>query len=422
MPTRRLRFQCLERRYTLAGDVTAIVIDGDLFLTGDASANELNVGRLSSGDMEITGLAGTTINGSSSFPIVISGMTGDIHADLFAGDDDLELDWKVPNGADLPGSVLVNLGSGNDHMNVHGPVFNGLQVGTLEIAGSLIVHGRDGNDTFEVNRAITAGDPVFYGGDGNDDASILGNFNHGNQVGGQILVDLSTGDDTLLVTEMRALAMLVRDPIGITTGAQVTVNDLQVAGTIEMYLSVQDDTLSISGTPQNTIGWHPLARDLVIHTGNGDDQVTIAPAFVRTLTLYTGFGNEGGGFYGVSLIDVSASEFLFVDTAEGLDNVLLQGVFTQQLFVGTGDDSDGVIVLNCAFGFAVIDSGFGGDVVGIHSSQFTELYVTLWLGDDLLVVATTGVQKKAQFDGHDGTDQFVNVGGNIFGDLTTSSF
>lgn len=49
MTLRRLRFQQLEHGYALAGDVTAVIVDGDLFLTGDASANELRVNQMANG-------------------------------------------------------------------------------------------------------------------------------------------------------------------------------------------------------------------------------------------------------------------------------------------------------------------------------------------------------------------------------------
>jgi hypothetical protein len=64
-PTRSLRFENLERRELLAGNVCAAVTNGNLCITGDSCANNIWVHQLCDGRWEIKGNCGTTINGQS---------------------------------------------------------------------------------------------------------------------------------------------------------------------------------------------------------------------------------------------------------------------------------------------------------------------------------------------------------------------
>ena len=84
---RRLTFQRLEPRHALAGDVAAMIADGDLLVRGDSASNELFIDLESNGDISISTSLGTTINGSLSFPIILPGFTGDINIELLAGND-----------------------------------------------------------------------------------------------------------------------------------------------------------------------------------------------------------------------------------------------------------------------------------------------------------------------------------------------
>jgi hypothetical protein len=83
----------LESRVLLAGDVTAVVEDGDLRITGDAEDNLIDV-TVVNGDIVVQGVDGTTINGSSDPFVAFAGTTtiaGDFRARLRGGDDTLRL-------------------------------------------------------------------------------------------------------------------------------------------------------------------------------------------------------------------------------------------------------------------------------------------------------------------------------------------
>lgn len=60
------RYQPLEPRKMLAGDITAAVANGQLMITGDAEANEVMIIGNGDGSARVVGVDGTTINGGTA--------------------------------------------------------------------------------------------------------------------------------------------------------------------------------------------------------------------------------------------------------------------------------------------------------------------------------------------------------------------
>ena len=77
----------------MTGNVGVIVIDGDLYVTGDAAANHVAIAQTQqngvpvNGSYYISGLDGTTINGKSGY--TATGVTRDFHIDMKGGGDNL---------------------------------------------------------------------------------------------------------------------------------------------------------------------------------------------------------------------------------------------------------------------------------------------------------------------------------------------
>jgi hypothetical protein len=413
---RRLSLQRLEPRYALAGDVTAIIADGDLLVRGDSANNDIYIDLEANGDISIDTILGTTVNGSSSFPIILSGFTGDINIELLAGNDTVVINQDYVSDDGLPGSVFANLGSGDDHFDMLGSNGGAGIFGPMDVAGSVIVYGRDGDDHLTLNGMQMDGDVLFYGGDGDDDVFIDGHFTADGIVG-QMLLDMSTGDDTILVRSTPMGSLHIRDPIGVTTGSQVRLEGLTVANEIEMFLSIQDDNVEVRG-----LGDDLRAEEVAIHTGNGDDQIEIEDLNIGSLSLFTGEGNEGGGFYGITLTNVNATGLVQVDTGGGDNHVLLVAVNASKLSVSGGVGHDGVIVQDCSALDAIFSGFDDGDVIGIHGTSIGhDLYVFLGGGDDLLVMSSTHVGGTAWLDGGGGTNTFLSLGGNSLPHLTRLS-
>src|SRR5262245_52079562 len=120
LTSRKLGLEQFESRQLLAGNVMVSVSSGDLFLTGDAAANgvQISQARDSQGNPipgsylisgQAAGNAATTINGHQG--AIVSGITHDVQINLGAGDD-LLTTGQSPGRNLFAGDLNVNLGEG----------------------------------------------------------------------------------------------------------------------------------------------------------------------------------------------------------------------------------------------------------------------------------------------------------------------
>ena len=126
--------EVLEQRQLLAGSVTASVVDGDLVIVGDASSNRITIDQYGLAPDSVRVTPYHTLLDGNFFPIVFTGITGGIRAELFDGDDRLNL-----QDLSLPGGLQVQGGGGNDSVlliNAH--LAGGLN--TAMAAGADTVH------------------------------------------------------------------------------------------------------------------------------------------------------------------------------------------------------------------------------------------------------------------------------------------
>src|SRR4051794_22360384 len=149
---RRLGFQPLEERTMMAGDAGAnilggkvgvIVIAGDLYVTGDAAANNVAIAQVMqngvpvNGNYVINGLNGTTINGGTGYRA--TGVTRDFIIDMGGGGDSLLLgpdpNFSTPtsnNKLNVPRDLHVWMGNSGTAASYFGSntfYANGITVG-----------------------------------------------------------------------------------------------------------------------------------------------------------------------------------------------------------------------------------------------------------------------------------------------------
>jgi hypothetical protein len=136
-------FEHLESRTVMAGNVTAVVVGGNLTITGDAKSNLIDIQELSGGGWFIQGVS-TKINGHKG-NFTTAPVTGDIDINLGDGKNFL----NVHDGV-IPGHLSIVGGVNNDTS----AVFN------LSIGDYLNVVGGDGNDTLLVSK-VAVSDPTF---------------------------------------------------------------------------------------------------------------------------------------------------------------------------------------------------------------------------------------------------------------------
>ncbi len=108
---RKLRFEDLESRRLLTGNVTAKVSAFNLNLTGDAQNNAITITQMGVNTYCISGQDGTTINGQSK--ISVTGVKNNVNVTFLNGSDSLVL-----TDASFPADVTVKMGNGTDLVQV----------------------------------------------------------------------------------------------------------------------------------------------------------------------------------------------------------------------------------------------------------------------------------------------------------------
>jgi len=119
----------LEARDVPAGNVAASLVNGVLYLSGDAFDNQFSVQQSPAGDVNVIGLNGTTINGVPSLYIGRGNLAG-LAVDSWLGNDYVEILGVVTSGG-----IWAVTGNEND----------GIFVGGV-LAGSLYLDAQGGND------------------------------------------------------------------------------------------------------------------------------------------------------------------------------------------------------------------------------------------------------------------------------------
>lgn len=181
-PGSSFRFERLEDRSMMAGNVTAAVVGGELTLTGDNSANYVVVHQTGNNQFQVQGLATTIKSGShSGSSFTFKNVTG-LAVDLRGGGDSLNL-----YNSTFSGGVGIEMGTGNDVLNL-----------TNVKAASVGVDLNAGNDVAAFYK-VTAQGIGMSAGDGRDSVVI-------NSVNVQgIGIDMGEGDfDALTVVLSKA--------------------------------------------------------------------------------------------------------------------------------------------------------------------------------------------------------------------------
>ena len=144
---RPLRFEALERRELLAGDVTAEVIDRTLFITGDNEANGV-IASVLGGSAEVAATGGTTINGSNSYAIFSNHDIDNVVVNLRGGEDIIHFPFYLVTD----GNVEIDGGAGHDLVILSG------FLGQVNIGGNLAVRNSENVQAIAPELFIVGGD------------------------------------------------------------------------------------------------------------------------------------------------------------------------------------------------------------------------------------------------------------------------
>ncbi|NUQ66425.1 MAG: hypothetical protein HUU20_28520 [Pirellulales bacterium] len=168
---RRLRFESVEKRIMLDGNLAVSVLGGTLWITGDAASNVAVLSPAPGG--AVGGTTGptdsfviapdptTSINGGTpGEALTVSGVTAGGRVDLGAGDDSL----TIQGPCDFAGALSIQSGAGNDNLSI-----SGLHSARLNVGSS------QGNDTVAIDSSNVDTAVVLRAWQGTGSATLTGN-------------------------------------------------------------------------------------------------------------------------------------------------------------------------------------------------------------------------------------------------------
>ena len=248
----------LESRTLLAGNVIAKLVHGDLQLVGDSAANDVKISHTTAGII-VHGQSGTTINGGSTDFVAFAASvtkTGDIVAELGAGDDKLQID-------------------------------------NLTLDGHLTVTGGAGNDKLGMTQSTIHGGVVFVGGAGDDTF-----YAESSTIDGNLTADMGAGNDLVALTSTHVKHSLVM--VGGKGNDRLALD----SSTIDQWLighmgKGNDDVRLANGT---------LTNHVQLWTAGGDDLVQVNASH----TTGSFFADLGRGNDSVSLVGAAQFDHSFV--------------------------------------------------------------------------------------------------------------
>jgi VCBS repeat-containing protein len=253
-----LGIENLEERTVLAGNVTASVTGGYLYLFGDAGDNQISVTRNGSAGVTIASLDGTTkINGSTS--LQLGSVTNGIIAITGNGDDVLEIKGSSTAVFRTFGSTSINTGNGDDIVR-----FTNYSTANLSVATG-------------------AGEDQLYA----DLDPALNLSGGGLRVAGAAVISMGTEDDIVSIRNSVFGSNLVLDAsLG---NDSVDIRNTSFVRLANLYGSLGTDTLNSVG---NTFRYAPYISGFEIRTSvagplAANDSVTVAEGGTATISVLT---------------------------------------------------------------------------------------------------------------------------------------
>lgn len=266
--------QSLEVRNLLAGNVLAVVNAGDLILTGDNQANQVDV-VVENGDIVVRGRDSTTINGSATAFVAVSGATSlsdDLFVRLGHGDDVLFVE-----GVSVGGNAVVSAQSGNNSI--------GLQ--STSVGRSLVVGSNRGSDIVNLDDVNVGRDLRISTGRLNDTIQLIDTT-----IGRSVSIHSGRHDDTVvfdtstvsgharLVTGAGAdnvvmMDSTIRGHLHAITGRGtdfVMMDATTVGGRARIATRAQLDRVVVENSSQ--------FGSLIVNTGRGRDAVQVDSSII----------------------------------------------------------------------------------------------------------------------------------------------
>ena len=421
---RRLFLESLETRAMLAGNVTAVVRGGTLFVTGDNADNNVVIQQTGVNQFTVVGVTGsaTTVNGKAAGIVFTGNGVRNFEIDLRGGNDTL----GISNDLTYLDALSAELAAGPG-----GPVTpSATTASALSLAGYANIRGGLGNDAIAVN--LRAGGSIFVDANAGSDAvvvegstavSLLVNTDTGNQSTdgadylrirnvaisrSSIVANTYSGDDTLLLTDDSAAAFVINSGVGATTSGHTDFDNL-----IAARLVARGDILIFAGADDDTVGVNDIDARFFLAVGqNGNDTMTFAYLDVNNASLIGEAGNDtitvddtidpenpGVPIVVDDTLNTEVTGLLHIDSGAGDDTVNINGdaAFHPELGslnIWTFAGADTVRVSNLSLtSFAWMDVGAGADSLTVGNLA-TNGDVFIFGGTENDVVGVTNVTAR----------------------------
>ena len=394
---KRFQFEQLEPRQMMAGDVTAVLQNGNLYLTEAKGQigrdNGILVSELTNGKIHIQG---TSVTGAAS---KING---------HAAQDFL-----------VTGSLFVNFGAGNDRVEFSaiGPVIS-LQSIDLNLGPPTVKAGVSDNDSVSLANFKTAAGLSISTGAGNDTVTVTGGVIGNYASSDQLWIRTGAGADYVSIQSTQ-----IHGSLFIQTYDALTENDADtvycdkgvvVAGNANILLGGGNDVVYF-GVATGTQGYEhsiEVTGSLTLDTGAGDDSVFVYNAFIgydatsQTVILlgagrdhFTSDGNTwltNLDLLTYTLVTEPDADMVQIQNTDlGLSATIKMGGGDDQLLVTDPNSSvipaEGLVIT----GPMLVDMGAGNDVVYMRS------IVSVGAGSTLTIRTGAGQDTVNLLNSHD---------------------
>lgn len=442
----RWALERLEDRTLLSGNVLASVSkSGELVVLGSSNGNEILIQSTSGGALQVSGLAGTTINGASG-PFTATGFTQNLYVYMTASSAVVDIGGSGTLTT-LPHSLFVWTFANNETVAIE----------NASIGSNVHIFGGIGSDTFTIGStstesAVTVGGSVFiFGGMGgtntiavfaanitdsldittsgvNDQVEV--GFDAGLGIIGVdepahvnigINLDITTGDDPSWPFFGRD-SFGFGDPwCGFTGGIGDGLFSIggscgsdsagfgdwagnELAFTQGWSGSGGDPSPSVSGVGGADVGLADVsvAGNVKIQTGNGNDQILLGAATAPP-----------GGAYPLVFGPLTVGGNLSVTAGNGNDTLLSDGItVTGNTNFTTGNGNDDIAVLgNAGYfnGTFTISTGSGNERIAVINGATFVSSVTIGVGHgtNVLWIAQSLFLGSVTINGDSGTNTLL---------------
>ena len=372
---RKLRFEGLEDRTLMAGDVTVAVVSGVLQIVGDIADNSIQI-KQSGKVWQVQGVD-TTVNGNNSAQS-FTGVTG-IDINLGAGNDSI----NASQGKLRAGTFQIRDDGGSTVVNLLKIAARGIDVRTHDGSDTITLDkceaesigiftspqtGDDEADVVTILNSAFKGQPTVYTGGGNDVVTI-----NAVVAGGACIVRTFTpgesDQDSVTMTKFRSkFALLIETGDGPDT---ITLTDVHSKeDDIRVLASETAADSSIDGV---VISKLTAEEGLQVVTGDGADVVTLEKCNVDYRIDISTAGTSADGSDFVRLTQIKSGESIVIETGDGTDEVNLTQLVAGEaigVHMGGGDSDQLVLEDSRALGALLLGSDGAGDEVTLNRNKW----------------------------------------------------